>query len=476
MEINPGKGIVLNRMYVGTYLFSNLGHEVINFYTADNGKHYVYLNSTGDFAKVHKSKMGYMIFTKYVSSGCLQILGIATGLKDVFDPDTQKGNIKENKEQEDANSDKKINEEQLKFIKDITYGGVHLYDIFNEAERQNVYVTYEAENVYRLTTDYYIYFNNDEVTDTFSCNDEDKKCVLYEHNLASTSLKQYIKEGNSDNNDYEKLKQFINKIIEDKGCRQLGDEDKVSVSNNEVYSIKRDSIFDICQIQNSETAFSNALAYFMMHPKYKILFQAFFANHNVFLGDDYSIKCEQDAKIDYKKLSEACKEKLFKVKVNNNNSPLKINEEYPSGGRIDLLIRTKDSVIVVENKIKSDINRKKSDGDNITQLQRYYNYAKWITNDEESEDNKKKTYFIILSPKYNNLDINCKFINKTYIKITYKGLYNFLSRNKSLFENDINFMAFYETMKRHTYKNVNDYLYYEMQNKFYNRIINLKRK
>ena len=34
-------GIVINRMYVGDYLSSNLGHEVINMYTADNGKHYL---------------------------------------------------------------------------------------------------------------------------------------------------------------------------------------------------------------------------------------------------------------------------------------------------------------------------------------------------------------------------------------------------------------------------------------------------
>ena len=30
------KGIVLNRMYVGDYLSSNLGHEVINLYRVDN--------------------------------------------------------------------------------------------------------------------------------------------------------------------------------------------------------------------------------------------------------------------------------------------------------------------------------------------------------------------------------------------------------------------------------------------------------
>lgn len=457
LEINKGKGIVLNRMYVGTYLFSNLGHEVINLYTADNGKHYLYLNSTGDFAKGHKGKIGYMILTKYVSSNCLQILGIATGLKDVFNPETQKGNIKET--QKDEN-----NTQQRDIIKDITYGGVHLNDIFNESERQNVYVTYEAEKVYKLIKDYYIFFND-------KGSDKELKCVLENHNLASTSLKQYIHEDDIENSDYKILLESIKTIVDDKYglSKQLGDDDKVSVSGKEI-NLRVESIFDICQIQNSETAFSNALKYFMMHPKYKILFQAFFANYNICLGEDYSITLEEDAKIDYEKLSDECKKELFQVKIKNNEYV------YPSGGRIDLLIRTKDSVIVIENKIKSNINKKESDKDDTTQLQRYYNYAKWITNNDKSKDYKKKTFFIILSPKYNVPDINSNIKISSYNIITYKHLYDFISKNISLFENDVNFMAFYEAMERHTYSNVNDYLYYEMQNKFYNRILTNKHK
>ena len=36
---SQGEDIVLNRMYTGSYLSSNLGHEVINMFQADNGKH-----------------------------------------------------------------------------------------------------------------------------------------------------------------------------------------------------------------------------------------------------------------------------------------------------------------------------------------------------------------------------------------------------------------------------------------------------
>jgi hypothetical protein len=55
-------------------------------------------------------------------------------------------------------------------------------------------------------------------------------------------------------------------------------------------------------------------------------------------------------------------------------------------------------------------------------------------------------------------------------QITYADLYNFLKDRLSSFYNDANFVAFFEAMKRHTHKNVNDYLYYEMQDKFYRRI------
>jgi hypothetical protein len=61
-------------------------------------------------------------------------------------------------------------------------------------------------------------------------------------------------------------------------------------------------------------------------------------------------------------------------------------------------------------------------------------------------------------------------MKKYYKIITYGDLYNFLEKKKSKFEDDANFVAFFEAMERHTHKNVNDYLYYEMQEKFYRRI------
>ena len=65
-------------------------------------------------------------------------------------------------------------------------------------------------------------------------------------------------------------------------------------------------------------------------------------------------------------------------------------------------------------------------------------------------------------------------MDNLYKVITYGDLYNFL-KIASAVKEDPNFKAFFEAMHRHTHENVNDYLYYEMQEKFFNRIKQLKK-
>lgn len=61
---DSNKPIVLNRMYAGSYLSTHLGHEVINMFQADNGKHYLYLNSNGVFD--HK---GFIAKDRVIAAG-----------------------------------------------------------------------------------------------------------------------------------------------------------------------------------------------------------------------------------------------------------------------------------------------------------------------------------------------------------------------------------------------------------------------
>ena len=143
-NVGDNLGIVINRMYVGNYLNANLGHEVINLYQADNGCNYVYLNSSGDFVKAHQGKIGYMLFVKYYGFGEIEVIAMAKDLLDIYNAD-QKFTAKYD------GVNKEVFATQQKFARDeggISYGGVSIFDIFNEAEQQSVFMTYKAKNVY----------------------------------------------------------------------------------------------------------------------------------------------------------------------------------------------------------------------------------------------------------------------------------------------------------------------------------------
>ena len=185
----------------------------------------------------------------------------------------------------------------------------------------------------------------------------------------------------------------------------------------------------------------------MTRPKYKVLWEEFFSKYGISLIHGWSVDREVPAKIE------------------DTNSELK------GGGRIDLLLRDTQNIVVIENKVKSDINKIDTDKPDEDQLDRYRDYVKWCLDKKEFGE-QTQSFFFILAPNYQNHIVSNKEI-KGYIIITYKELYDFLDRSRSLWKDDINMCDFHKAMKRHTYKNVNDYLYYEMQEKFYRRIFKL---
>ena len=422
------EGIVLNRMYAGSYLSSNLGHEVINMYQADNGKYYLYLNHHGAFAKEHEGKIKKMILVKYHSEGVVEVVGIAKISQDVFTPLTpqEKGVV----------SDGEILPKQKKFIdnNDIKYGSKSITEIFKESDYQNVFITYEAEKIWRRKSDnrLFIYFSKAKSTPN--------EAIVVNAKQAKTSLKQYFY---NDDKDFEILNKIFEEVENENEKEKLWElVEKVKIeSDGENHKL---SLFDIYQIQNNENCFSNALAYFMTRPEYYELWRNFFYEQcRISLNENFSVKREVDAKIEDKNWD-------------HNN--------YPSGGRIDLLISDKENIVVIENKIKSDINKVETDGKECTQLNRYVNYVNWAA------DKIPNKLFLILTPKYNIPTISTE-MDGEYNIITYADLYDYLKNNQSVFSDDANFNAFFEAMKRHTYENVNDYLYYEMQKKFFRRIL-----
>ena len=149
-------------------------------------------------------------------------------------------------------------------------------------------------------------------------------------------------------------------------------------------------------------------------------------------------------------------------------------ESCTNGGRIDLLVRAQDDLVVIENKIKSDINSIEEDGEG-KQLRRYFDYANCRVSQSDCPDFGKTIHFVILTPKYNIPVIEDEQMRDVYKVVTYADLYDYLKENISVFKHDINFVSFYDAMHRHTHDNVNDYLFYEMQDKFIRRILAIEK-
>ena len=487
---SQGEDIVLNRMYTGSYLSSNLGHEVINMFQADNGKHYLYLNSKGNFSKDGAS-VSTMLLVRGIGEKRVEIIGLAKNLKFV-----KSAQCKLPRDLGRVN--KKIQKQQWDYMKSIEYGGALIKDIFGDEGQQSVFISYEtdANNFYLPTRRIIINFGSQNKTN----NDE----IYLSLNFASTSLHQYVSK-DSNKQDWEVLHDICkNKTLWKKGIK------KVEVPDN--LSEQQDSLFDICRIQDDENRFSNALSYFI--EKYPDIWINFFKEqYSIDLSKIDSVTREEDAKVD------------------------KPDWKDKTGGRIDLLIRTPECYIIIENKIDSRILFQGG----VSQIQRYYNYVNYLQREEEErlkkteEDLKNKIASLgqecekyerrinapkkskdkrmkkwrddlkeltsdkieaeneledlpefkerevvgfVLAPNYNpptdsELEVknNAGQIVYNYKPVSYKEIYDWLEDNAmETIDKDPNFKAFYNAMKKHTYVTKGESIREDMMNIFFTRI------
>ena len=585
ISVNQPKrtGIVLNRMYTGSYLSSNLGHEVINMFQADNGKHYLYLNDKGNFDKKYTESIDDMLLVRYVGENKVEILAWASGLTSIpgtnmpysnFDPDST---IRGYQEKIIYDKQRKPNLEISDNWKDevdsetgITYGEANLIDIFGDADQQNIYITYRAGKFQTPSARLFLEFGNEEEF-WFSSDDNSKrdnntfylpgylfgKMALHQfiidnevYIINSTSWRSLVneldgiktlkaleaKKSKFEKNKlkYKKLEYILSYIQENKysinevkteiekkinekredSCKKLKDwllegkiwetweassrtisklEDLKKIKSREI------SLFDIVpKLQRDENCFSDVLRHFMDRDKgeWQKIFEKMCSDDNI--GAILSIAREKDATVGKPK--------------NGNNSD-------SNGGRIDLLIRTENAYIVIENKIKSDINSKASDGVDENQLKRYSDYVKYcIIGDyitklpdesvkkELSESYKTltpsnlenfekevlgeyrklnksfpeiKSYFFVLAPDYN---MPSKERLKQYKALRYsllvgkykdandKDVVKLMKDYNNEHQSDDLWSAFYTAMERHSYDYENESLYEDMMNTFFARI------
>lgn len=422
-----GNVIVLNRMYAGSYLDSHLGHEVINLLQADNGCFYLYLNPYGNLTN-RSTEGGIMLLTKKVNRYCHEVIGMATGLKIA---DGVVGTVHHTTQ---------LKSEQATYIKnqpqgDIRYGGVSIIDLFNSNDQQEILVTYKADKVVRPKGNgrIFIQYKDCPQNKKISTSDIDSSDILVdlsEFNASASSLRSFI-DDEKYAGDYQTI---YDQIINNDAMWESQSVPKLNLNvSNKCPGV---SLFDICRIQNDENCISNAMAWFMAQPQYQNLWKGFFDYiNNTPISWSGNLKVERE------------------VKTGNN-------------GRIDILIKDDNNVLVIENKIKSDIIV--SPQSKISQLTRYYNYIS-----SNSDFRGLNKFFILLTPEYSMVRLQgCD--KKNWIHVTYKQMYDYLSMNQSVFSGDANFEAFYDVLLRHTYAAEGDFLYQEMEERLIKRINEIK--
>lgn len=471
-------------MYVGDYLASNLGHEVINLLIADpkpttygsprddKPRHYLYLNPFGSLDSSH-SGLDVMLMTRYVGDSTFQVVAMAKGLEPADGVTQRKGG--NTARYTDERPD--IRDAQLAYIKKhkICYDGVLLNDIFNDAEQQNIFVTFKAETVLIPKKDVEIYIkyikpeNRKDKTDEQKAKENkevfetldsvgDKKVLVHvkNHGIPKTALKSYIYQDQSELKDYDRIKAAI--IDNDRLWQPLQ-----SHKNDSIFAEHDDkiSLFDICAIENDENRISNALAYFMNQNEYRELWCDFlnYIFQDINLSTSYKVYRERDAKL----------KNPEKKKTDEETKPYNEKDIDASGGRMDLLIVDDNHVIVIENKIKATISSKSNDPTE-SQLNGYHVFC------ENFHDFKDKTKrYAVLHPNYNPPHIEDD-MEEIFKQITYKALYDFLSEGKykDMVDKDENFVALRNVLFRHTLPTSNYYLYYEMMKKYKSRIKQFK--
>ena len=392
--------IVINRMFTGDrYLNDNIGHEIINLFVAEDDENYIYFCDKGtyNFANYKLPKYSIQVRPSGVGVKLLEIVNIA-----------------------EIDQDPKID------VSKIAYGGVGLSEIFKDNEKNKekdktqkveTFVTFKAVKVIRPLTPKYIAYG----CDGNRAKNQMVDCVECKFKV-NEKLRNYIK---PDDSDYAKLDLFAQEAFSDK---QNWAEVKDKVTSVDVKELNecRTTPGEIYGISNLELPYSNAFRFFI--EKYPQMLSGF-----CMYLQQKNDKCNLlNGICDY--FSRHANHKLEKVKREWKN--------------IDLLIEVDNEwVIVVENKIFSDLNGKKEE---ITQLDTYKDtvakeYKNW------------NRIFILLLPDHNDIDISSY---SNWHKLYYSSVSEYLKvfikeRNDAGLKEDMQLEDFAAMVEQHSDKDYN---------------------
>ena len=164
--------IVLNKPFIGGYMDrsnQNEAHELINFFLADDGKHYIYCNPYGQNVRdADGKKVKYVLFTSALKNGCFYIEYIVSINGHLHNVSLSKKEIGTERANEEIEKAKRAIEEKLACnIDEVTYGGVPITKLFTD-EIRVIPLTFEAKEILKLKTP--ICIRKDEVDYNFQRN------------------------------------------------------------------------------------------------------------------------------------------------------------------------------------------------------------------------------------------------------------------------------------------------------------------
>ena len=373
-------------------------------------------------------------------------------------------------------------------VRDAVYGGLTYDQIFKRNKHYgllNICASLQVKNLYLVDENSKLYLKRDVNGQLYLSQNKDKKIdsdndidlekKIDQKKLSATSQTVFIP---SDKNMWEKI------------CEQ-----NVWVRSQplriENTPYLEDSYLTVAKHEYDELTYSNLFAYFFKKsPEFA---QYFFAHVKLRVNENNEYKSLIEGISTTKGVSaetvEISDEDWKKLKAENEKATVKREEK-----NIDIVLRTEDKVIVIENKIKSALNGKEITGEAVNsqsqedsssngkntnnkltfkdQLMRYYQYIerKYPT----GNDGSNKHYFIF-APDYNPIEnehfgeVNGKKMEEVWKVVPYsaifEGIKDYHIDEDDNLKNDFDKNLFKEFLKAlyvHTDSSANNY-YRQMQ-------------
>ena len=353
--------IVLNKTFVGEWLKGsedNVAHEIINFFKADDGNIYIYNTPYGaNVANSENYYIEYLFLTsaktngKYYLEYCIEI-----------EKSLHYISIGKNEKESNLNSKIKKGKEQIeealcKKLGNINYDGIPITKLFSDPIKVLPF-TFQASKIYKAKE----LITIDEKD--FAVIDPETNKVVKDYNFARNF--GYVLE-NKNSKIYNELKKsFPENAPQGFWEEQIINSFKllnatIEDNKNKIKALDSNLFLDLIDNYKAEECYTKIL--------YKLM-----------------KLCPEFTKTIVKKLTGKEYNEEFEVEVEYNTNP----------GRIDLLAHSEECLVVIENKIDSNI----TVTNNTSQLKKYDD---WVNNGKEEKTFNKNVHnkhFVIIAPDY----------------------------------------------------------------------------